>query len=147
MHLTDLSLNDIIARLGMQPHPEGGYYVEAFRDTQTDEAGRPASTSIYFLLPEGVVSRWHRIDAVEVWHWYGGAPLELFISETGQPTQRVTLGDDLVAGQQPQAIVPRHAWQQAQSLGDYTLVGCTVAPGFLFDTFEMAPDGWQPSAK
>ncbi|WP_106753654.1 cupin domain-containing protein [Pannonibacter carbonis] len=147
MHLTDLSLTEVIDRLGMQPHPEGGFYVEAFRDSETDETGRPVSTSIYFLLPEGVVSRWHRIDAVEVWHWYGGAPLELFVSEDGQTAKLVTLGDDLPAGQHPQAIVPRHAWQQAQSLGDYTLVGCTVAPGFIFDTFEMAPEGWEPGKR
>lgn len=142
--LTGFTAAEIIETLGMQPHPEGGYYAETFRDPACDATGRPASTAIYFLLPEGVLSRWHKVDAVEVWHWYGGAPLELLISDGEGPVELVTLGSDLAAGQRPQAVVPRHAWQQAQSLGDFTLVGCTVAPGFTFDGFEMAPEGWQP---
>ncbi|CUA96928.1 cupin domain-containing protein [Pannonibacter indicus] len=142
--LTGFTAAEIIETLGMQPHPEGGYYAETFRDPVCDASGRAASTAIYFLLPEGVLSRWHKVDAVEVWHWYGGAPLELLISDAEGPVELVTLGSDLAAGQRPQAVVPRHAWQQAQSLGDFTLVGCTVAPGFTFDGFEMAPEGWQP---
>ncbi|MFN4167715.1 MAG: cupin domain-containing protein [Pannonibacter phragmitetus] len=142
--LTGFTAAEIIETLGMQPHPEGGYYAETFRDPACDASGRAASTAIYFLLPEGVLSRWHKVDAVEVWHWYGGAPLELLISDGEGPVELVTLGSDLAAGQRPQAVVPRHAWQQAQSLGDFTLVGCTVAPGFTFDGFEMAPEGWQP---
>lgn len=142
--LTGFTAAEIIETLGMQPHPEGGYYAETFRDPACDASGRAASTAIYFLLPEGVLSRWHKVDAVEVWHWYGGAPLELLISDAEGPVELVTLGSDLAAGQRPQAVVPRHAWQQAQSLGDFTLVGCTVAPGFTFDGFEMAPEGWQP---
>ena len=142
--LTGFTAAEIIETLGMQPHPEGGYYAETFRDPVCDASGRAASTAIYFLLPEGVLSRWHKVDAVEVWHWYGGAPLELLISTGEGPVELVTLGSDLAAGQRPQAVVPRHAWQQAQSLGDFTLVGCTVAPGFTFDGFEMAPEGWQP---
>ncbi len=142
--LTGFTAAEIIETLGMQPHPEGGYYAETFRDPVCDASGRAASTAIYFLLPEGVLSRWHKVDAVEVWHWYGGAPLELLISDAEGSVELVTLGSDLAAGQRPQAVVPRHAWQQAQSLGDFTLVGCTVAPGFTFDGFEMAPEGWQP---
>lgn len=142
--LTGFTAAEIIETLGMQPHPEGGYYAETFRDPACDASGRAASTAIYFLLPEGVLSRWHKVDAVEVWHWYGGAPLELLIRDGEGPVELVTLGSDLAAGQRPQAVVPRHAWQQAQSLGDFTLVGCTVAPGFTFDGFEMAPEGWQP---
>ncbi|MEH0070651.1 cupin domain-containing protein [Pannonibacter sp. Pt2-lr] len=142
--LTGFTAAEIIETLGMQPHPEGGYYAETFRDPVCDASGRAASTAIYFLLPEGVLSRWHKVDAVEVWHWYGGAPLELLISDAEGPVELVTLGSDLAAGQRPQAVVPRQAWQQAQSLGDFTLVGCTVAPGFTFDGFEMAPEGWQP---
>ncbi|WP_123195348.1 cupin domain-containing protein [Pannonibacter phragmitetus] len=142
--LTGFTAAEIIETLGMQPHPEGGYYAETFRDPVCDASGRAASTAIYFLLPEGVLSRWHKVDAVEVWHWYGGAPLELLISDAEGPVELVTLGSDLAAGQRLQAVVPRHAWQQAQSLGDFTLVGCTVAPGFTFDGFEMAPEGWQP---
>ncbi|WP_422020493.1 cupin domain-containing protein [Roseibium sp.] len=139
-----LSADDIVELLKMQPHPEGGFYAETFRDEVTDPQGRAASTLIYFLLPEGVVSRWHKVDAVETWHWYAGAALELSISTDGTSTQVVRLGNDLVGGERPQGIVPREAWQQARSLGAWTLVGCTVAPGFQFEGFEMAPEGWEP---
>ncbi len=139
-----MTADDVVALLNMQPHPEGGFYAETFRDEVTDEDGRAASTLIYFLLPEGVLSRWHRVDAVETWHWYAGAPLELSISTDGKNREVLTVGNDLLAGQRPQGIVPRDGWQQARSLGAWTLVGCTVAPGFRFEGFEMAPDGWQP---
>jgi uncharacterized protein len=127
----------LIARLGMQPHPEGGYYRETFRDLC--DGGRPHSTAILFLLRRGEVSRWHRIDAAEVWHFYRGAPLELMIGK-----ERHVLGPNIEAGESPQILVPKTVWQMAQSLGDYTLVGCTVAPGFEFAGFEMAPEGWNP---
>ncbi|PVB61127.1 cupin domain-containing protein [Labrenzia sp. 011] len=139
-----MSAEQVVALLRMQPHPEGGFYAETFRDEKTDGTGRAASTLIYFLLPEGVLSRWHRVDAVETWHWYAGAPLELSISPDGRERQIHTLGNDLIAGQRPQGIVPRDGWQQARSLGSWTLVGCTVAPGFRFEGFEMAPEGWEP---
>ena len=137
---------DIIARLDLRPHPEGGHYREAFRDPRTDANGRSLSTAIYFLLARGERSHWHRIDAAEVWHWYAGAPLELAISEPGRPAIRLRLGPDLAAGEQPQAVVPAHAWQAAEPLGEWTLLGCTVAPGFAFDRFELAPPGWSPEA-
>jgi predicted cupin superfamily sugar epimerase len=134
---------DIIARLGLQPHPEGGHYRETFRDVRCDADGRSFSTAIYFLLARGERSHWHRIDAVEVWHYYAGHPLTLRIADDdGQRNLR--LGGNLAAGEQPQAIVPPHAWQAAESTGDWTLVGCTVAPGFDFAKFEMAPKGWEP---
>jgi predicted cupin superfamily sugar epimerase len=139
-----LSADEIVDLLKMQPHPEGGYYVETFRDTVTDVAGRAASTLIYFLLPEGVLSRWHKVDAVETWHWYAGAPLELSISADGSEKEIVTLGNNLADGERPQGVVPRDGWQQARSLGAWTLVGCTVAPGFQFEGFEIAPEGWEP---
>lgn len=139
-----LSADDIVDLLKMQPHPEGGFYAETFRDDVTDAQRRAASTLIYFLLPDGIVSRWHKVDAVETWHWYAGAALELSISTDGTSTQVVRLGNDLVGGERPQGIVPREAWQQARSLGEWTLVGCTVAPGFQFEGFEMAPEGWEP---
>lgn len=142
--LANMTAEDVVGLLNMQPHPEGGFYVETFRDDVTDQDGRAASTLIYFLLPEGVVSRWHKVDAVETWHWYGGAPLELSISTDGKSRQDVRLGNNLVVGERPQGIVPRDGWQQARSLGAWTLVGCTVAPGFQFEGFEMAPDGWEP---
>ncbi|QDG75160.1 cupin domain-containing protein [Labrenzia sp. PHM005] len=130
--------------LKLQPHPEGGFYAETFRDDVTDANGRAASTLIYFLLPEGVLSRWHKVDAVETWHFYAGSPLELSISTDGQTKEIFTLGTDILAGERPQGIVPRDGWQQARSLGAWTLVGCTVAPGFQFEGFVMAPEGWEP---
>ena len=141
-----LSAEEIVDLLKMQPHPEGGFYAETFRDDVTDAQGRAASTLIYFLLPAGLVSRWHKVDAVETWHWYAGAALELSISLDGNDKQVILLGNDLAGGERPQGIVPREAWQQARSLGEWTLVGCTVAPGFQFEGFEMAPEGWEPGA-
>ena len=141
-----LPVDQIIDLLKMQPHPEGGFYVETFRDEITDASGRAASTLIYFLLPEGITSRWHKVDAVETWHYYAGAPLELSISTDSETLETLTLGLDLAKGERPQGIVPRHGWQQARSLGAWTLVGCTVAPGFLFEGFVMAPEGWEPGA-
>jgi len=141
---SDLPADEVVSLLNMQPHPEGGFYVETFRDAVVDTGGRAASTLIYFLLPEGILSRWHKVDAVETWHWYAGAPLELSISAQGGPKDVFTLGNDLAAGQRPQGIVPRDGWQQARSLGAWTLVGCTVAPGFQFEGFVMAPEGWEP---
>jgi hypothetical protein len=135
---------DIIARLGLQSHPEGGHYRETFRDPRCDADGRACSTAIYFLLARGERSHWHRIDAVEVWHYYAGSALTLRIADDdGQ--RSVRLGADLSTGEQPQAIVPPHAWQAAESTGDWTLVGCTVAPGFDFAKFEMAPVDWEPA--
>ncbi|MBN9149078.1 MULTISPECIES: cupin domain-containing protein [unclassified Nitrobacter] len=131
-----LSAADIIARLDLKPHPEGGHYRETFRDTRTDAHGRAASTAIYFLLARGERSRRHRIDAAEVWHYYAGSPLVLEIQE-GDVMRTVRLGANLPAGEAPQAAVPAHAWQAAVSSGDWTLVGCTVAPGFEFSGFEM----------
>jgi uncharacterized protein len=140
-----MTADDIIRLLELKPHPEGGHYRETFRDPLTGPAGRAASTAIYFLLRAGEVSRWHRVDATEVWHWYAGAPLEVGLAEaTGTPARRLILGNDLMRGEAPQILVPAHHWQQARSLGDYTLVGCTVAPGFEFAGFEMAPNGFEP---
>lgn len=137
-----MTAQDIIAKLGMQRHPEGGWYAETFRD-EVATGGRPSSTAIYYLLENGDRSHWHRVDAVEVWHYYAGAPLKLRLSK-GKGCEEYTLGVDLGAGQRPQLIVPRDWWQSAETLGDYTLVGCTVAPGFQFEGFEMAPDDWTP---
>lgn len=138
--IDDCSAAEIVALLELAPHPEGGFYRETFRDSATlPGSQRSLSTCIYFLLPEGVVSRWHRVDAVEIWHWYAGAPLALSITTDLAAAPAVTrLGADLSAGQRPQGIVPAHHWQQARSLGAWTLVGCTVAPGFEFSGFELA---------
>jgi uncharacterized protein len=138
------SAADVIRLLKLEPHPEGGHFVQTFRDTAAVN-GRPASTAIYYLLARGERGHWHKVDAGEVWHYYAGAPLllETAASEHG-PIERVTLGPDLAAGERPQAVVPVHVWQAAGSLGDWTLVGCTVAPGFEYAGFELAPKGWAP---
>jgi predicted cupin superfamily sugar epimerase len=129
----------LIKLLNLAPHPEGGHFRETFRDSETSPTGRSHSTAIYFLLKAGEASRWHRVDAAEVWHFYRGAPLELRIGK-----QTYLLGPDVDEAQAPQIVVPPHAWQSARSMGEYTLVGCTVAPGFDFAHFEMAPDGFAP---
>jgi uncharacterized protein len=139
----NLSAAEIIRLLDLKLHPEGGHFREVFRDVRQVDSGRAASTAIYFLLARGERSQWHRIDAAEVWHFYAGAPLELKIAANGRH-EVIKLGNDLVAGQRPQAVVPAHAWQAARSSGDWTLIGCTVAPGFEFAKFEMAPAGWTP---
>lgn len=136
----------IIAALGMARHPEGGWYAETYRDNPAGgTAGeRGYSTAIYFLLEKGDVSAWHRVkDAAEVWHFYAGAPLELRVAGD-EGTASFVLGIDLGAGQRPQAVVPANQWQTARSLGEWTLVGCTVAPGFDFAQFELAEPGWEP---
>jgi predicted cupin superfamily sugar epimerase len=138
-----LTAADIIRLLELQPHPEGGHYRETFRDTRTIDGKRAASTAIYFLLARGERSHWHRVDVVETWHWHHGAPLLLEIAQDARRSS-VTLGPDLAKGERPQAIVPAGAWQAAQSQGAWTLVGCTVAPGFEFSGFELAPKGWEP---
>lgn len=137
------SAAEIIRLLDLKPHPEGGHYRETFRDTRTVEGGRAASTAIYFLLARGERSHWHRVDAAEIWHWHAGAPLKLQIANEANVTT-VILGMNFLAGERPQAAVPAGAWQTAESLGDWTLAGCTVAPGFEFSGFELAPEGWTP---
>jgi predicted cupin superfamily sugar epimerase len=132
---------EIIARLGLQPHPEGGHYREMFRAA---DRPRGAGTAIYFLLKAGERSHWHRVDADEIWHHYAGAPLELSLSEDGRAVHHLRLGSDLEVGERPQGVVPRHVWQAARSLGRWTLVGCTVSPAFEFGGFELAPPGWSP---
>ena len=137
------SAAEIIARLDLKPHPEGGHYRETFRDSNLDANGRSCSTAIYFLLARGERSQWHRVDAVEIWHYHAGDALTLRISDRNG-TRSMRLGPDLAAGEAPQAIVPAHAWQAAVASGVWSLVGCTVAPGFEFAGFELAPKGWKP---
>jgi hypothetical protein len=134
---------EIIARLDLKPHPEGGHYRETFRDTAVDAGGRSRSTAIYFLLARGERSHWHRIDAVEIWHYYAGAPLKLSLVD-GSKEEIFRLGADIIAGEVPQVTVPARAWQAAESLGPWTLTGCTVAPGFSFEGFELAAKDWSP---
>ena len=152
---TPLTAQDLIRLLDLAPHPEGGHFRETFRDAPPPSpfplagegragVSRAASTAIYFLLARGERSHWHRIDAVETWHWYAGAPLALDIARQPGRIEQLTLGGDLAAGERPQVVVPAHAWQAAASLGDWTLCGCTVAPGFEFSGFELAPKDWSP---
>ncbi|WP_342640410.1 cupin domain-containing protein [Rhodoligotrophos ferricapiens] len=139
-----MTADEIIALLELKPHPEGGHFRETWR---APAAGgeRPSGTAIYFLLKAGEISAWHRVDATEIWHYHAGAPLRLRIRDAGAEHQHL-IGADLAAGEVPQAIVPPFAWQSARSLGDWTLVSCTVSPGFLFEGFELAPNGWSPSS-
>jgi predicted cupin superfamily sugar epimerase len=134
----------VIAALGLRPHPEGGHYREIWRDTPAD-GGRGAATSILFLLDVGDVSHWHRVDADEIWLWQAGAPLVLSVSPDGRDAASVWLGPDLSGRQSLQHTVPRGHWQSATSLGAWTLVSCVVAPAFAFSGFELAPPDWRPT--
>jgi predicted cupin superfamily sugar epimerase len=145
--LAALSEKEVIALLGLQPHPEGGHYKETFRDARLVDGGRPASTAILYLLGAGETSEWHRVDAAEAWHWHAGAPLVLTLSVNGHDAEALHLGPELRLKQRPQIIVPAGCWQTATSLGRWTLAGCTVAPGFSFEGFEMAPPGWRPTPR
>jgi hypothetical protein len=134
----------IIAALGLRPHPEGGHFVETFRDT-APAGGRGHSTAIYYLLRQGERSHWHRVDAVEIWHFHAGAPLALSLSADGHASETRLLGNALARGERPQLVVPAGSWQAAKSTGAWTLVGCTVAPAFEMARFELAPPGWEPT--
>jgi predicted cupin superfamily sugar epimerase len=138
-----MNADEMISKLQLSPHPEGGHFRETFRDSTTT-SGRSASTAILYLLKAGEQSRWHRVDAAEVWHWYAGAPLELGLSADGREKRTRVLGNLIAEGQSPQIVVPVQCWQMARSMGAYSLVGCTVAPGFEFAGFEMAASGWSP---
>lgn len=131
----------IIDRLGLQPHPEGGWYRQTWVGPMV--AGRASGTAIHFLLQRGEHSHWHRVDADEIWLWHAGAPLRLRLAETeAGPARARVLGPDVLAGEAPQVVVPAQVWQAAETLGDWTLVSCTVSPGFRFQGFELAPPGF-----
>lgn len=139
-----MSAHEIISKLRLVPHPEGGWYRQTWIADAAD-GGRPAGTAIYYLLEQGQTSHWHRVDAAEIWHWYAGAPLKLLQADTDDgPVSETLLGPDILAGERPQAIVPVHAWQSAQSTTGWTLVGCTVSPAFRFEGFELAAPNWAP---
>jgi predicted cupin superfamily sugar epimerase len=136
------AVDALIRTLGMSPHPEGGWYREMHR-IPAPEGQRSPGTAIYYLLARGEESRWHRIDATEIWHFYAGDPLALNLSD-GRTVTAHTLGPQIATGQRPQVVVAPGEWQSARSTGAWTLVGCTVSPGFEFAGFEMAPEGWEP---
>lgn len=140
--MDEMTAAEVISLLKLKPHPEGGHYVESFRD----ETG--ASTAICYLLEAGDCSHWHRVHgSAEAWHHYGGGPLALTMSGNGHDVSSVRLGKNLASGEHPQAVVPAGWWQTAESQGRWTLVGCTVAPGFDFSNFEMAPPDWRPTPR
>lgn len=131
---------DIVAQLGLKPHPEGGHYAETFRDA--------SATAIYYLLEAGEHSHWHRVHgSAEVWHHYCGGPLALTVSENGHDAEAFRLGTNIMMGEKPQLVVPAGWWQTAESLGEWTLVGCTVSPAFDFEKFELAPSDWYPNPR
>ncbi len=140
-----MDADEIIDLLGMRPHPEGGWYAETWRGAAVD-GGRAEGSAIYFLLKAGECSWWHRMDAPEIWHWYAGAALELLTAPGHGRTAPVrdVLGPGLAAGERPQIVVEGGLWQTARSLGGFTLVGCSAAPGFVFDGWELAPRDWAP---
>jgi uncharacterized protein len=142
--LANLPAEEVVASLRLAPHPEGGFYRETFRALPETVGGRGAVTAIYFLLPRGVVSHWHKVDAVEIWLWHAGAPLMLEAAQIGGLISAARLGPGLGTGEVLQHSIPAHEWQRAWSLGDWTLVSCIVAPAFEFAGFEMAPPGWHP---
>ena len=133
----------VIAKLGLEPHPEGGHYRETWRaDAAAGE--RPPATAIVYLLAAGERSAWHRVDAEEVWLFHAGDPLELCIAADDGPPDRHVLGTEVVEGERPQVVVPAGSWQSARTLGGWTLVSCVVSPGFRFEGFELAPPAWEP---
>lgn len=144
--MTTLGPREIIRALGLEPHPEGGWFRETWRSAAAD-GGRSPGTAIYYLLEAGDHSHWHRIDADETWHWYAGGPLSMTLSPNGHDAEAFLLGPEIQAGQRPQATVPAGWWQTAVSMGAFTLLGCTVAPGFDFAGFEMAPPDWRPTPR
>jgi len=142
--MSNVTAEWLINELKLEPHSEGGWFRQTFIDMPED-GGRAYSTLIYYLLEGTDYSRWHRVDASEVWHWYAGAPMRLTVSPDGLTAQSTILGNDFLKEERPQLMVPRHHWQTARSLGDWTLVGCTVAPGFLPSYFEVADQQAMPN--
>jgi hypothetical protein len=140
------AIDQLVLRLALEPHPEGGFYRRTWTSSErVGDDGRAAGSSILFLLPADVTSRWHRIDATELWQHAAGAPLQLSTWAGGSASARhQTLGADLADGEVPQAVVEPHVWQSARSLGAWSLATCVVVPEFRFDGFEMLPDDWTP---
>lgn len=136
-----LGVEEIRQTLSLEPHPEGGWYRETWRDIPTDANARGVATTIFFLLAENERSAWHRVDAVEIWLWLAGTPLELQIADDAG-SRMLRLGPVMSAESSPQAVVPAFSWQAARSTGAWTLVSCVVAPAFSFTGFELAPPGY-----
>jgi predicted cupin superfamily sugar epimerase len=138
------SAAQLIRQLGLQPHPEGGWYRETWRAPAPGNA-RASATSIYFLLEQGQRSHWHKVDAAEIWLWHAGSPAVISTSPTDTgPIVDISLGGDVLAGETPQLRIEPGHWQSAHAIEGWTLVSCIVSPGFEFDGFELAPAGWEP---
>jgi predicted cupin superfamily sugar epimerase len=134
----------IVAKLDLQPHPEGGWYRQTWCANAT-AGDRPGGTAIHFLLEAHQRSHWHRVDADEIWMWHAGASIDLSIAADAAGLAIVhQLGPDVLVGDAPQVLVPAGHWQAASSIGGWALVSCVVVPGFTFDGFELAVPGWQP---
>src|SRR5688572_28148096 len=132
-------IDELVRALGLRPHPEGGFYKETYRAqarVETPRGSRSAGTAIYYLLPRGEFAAWHQVASDEVWHFYEGGPLTLYLL-SAQGLETRTLGREVLRGEQPQVLVPAGVLQAAVPRGDYTLAGCTVAPGFDFVDWEM----------
>jgi uncharacterized protein len=138
-----MTASQVIGLLNLEPHPEGGWYRQSFSD-RPDSTGRPLSTAIYYLLEGGKRNAWHRVDATEMWHWYGGDAMRIEVSHDGVHRIESLLGPDLMSGERPQFVIPAGHWQRTTCLGDWALIGCTVTPGFQFSRFELAEPGWEP---
>ena len=137
-----LSVEALVARLDLSPHPEGGWYRETWR-AEAPAGTRAGGTAILYLLEAGGRSHWHTVDAAELWLWHAGAPLALLTApDEAGPVERVML--DALS---PQGLVPTGHWQAAQAGDGWTLVSCVVVPGFDFAGFAMAPPGWEPKGE
>ena len=138
------SKQDIIHTLALEPHPEGGYYRRTYKNTNgpsvEEGENRGYATAIYYLAEGETFSSWHKTDGDELWFWHAGAPLTLEVKEIDGSVSKKRLGSDFTAGEQPQQLAPKNQWQRAKSDGEWTLVSCSVSPGFLFETFEMIED-------
>jgi predicted cupin superfamily sugar epimerase len=142
--MNDSTAAAIIEKLGLRPHPEGGWFRETWR-AESVSGVRASATAIHFLLEPHQRSHWHRVDAAELWFWHAGHRLTLSVAGPGPgPARCIVLGPDLLAGEEPQVLVPAGHWQAAEPGGGWALVSCVVSPGFEFDGFELAPPGWEP---
>jgi predicted cupin superfamily sugar epimerase len=142
---------DLVSELGLQPHPEGGYFREVFRSAHNvqpldERSARSALTTIYFLLTKGQYGRWHRVSSDETWHFYEGDPLEIYWIDDRNVVHQEVLGTG-TSNVRPMCVVPAGCWQAAKPLGEYSFLGCDVAPGFEFQDFEMISEGSEALAR
>jgi predicted cupin superfamily sugar epimerase len=143
---TENNAQSAVERLGLQPHPEGGWYRETWRGSAEGDGERGTGTAILFLLEDGQRSQWHRVDATELWLYHAGAPLRLFTapSDRSRGATEHRLGPNVMGGDQVQHVISPGEWQAAEAIGGWCLVSCVVVPAFEFSGFELAPEGWYP---